>query len=106
MCIRDSICAAHTKNFSEVMILLIREVGIDIEDAHPSFISCLLRIGDLLDLDNNRFSEVMLRTLSKIPIDTLNHKAKHLSIESFRVDREIIEITAKCDDYDLSLIHI
>lgn len=94
------ICSSHTKNFDEVMNLPFSEVGIDIENSHPRFISCLLRIGDLLDLDNNRFSEVMLRTLSKIPIDTLNHKAKHLSIESFRVDNEIIDVRAKCFDYD------
>ena len=94
------ICSSHTKNFEDVMKLPFSEVGIDIENSHPRFISCLLRIGDLLDLDNNRFSEVMLRTLSKIPIETLNHKAKHLSIESFRVDNEIIEVRAKCFDYD------
>lgn len=94
------ICSSHTKNFDEVMKLPFSEVGIDIENSHPRFISCLLRIGDLLDLDNNRFSEVMLRTLSKIPIDTLNHKAKHLAIESFRVDNEIINVRAKCFDYD------
>ncbi|RKS03273.1 MULTISPECIES: HD domain-containing protein [unclassified Flavobacterium] len=98
------ICSSHTKNFDDVMKLPFCEVGIDIEDSHPRFISCLLRIGDLLDLDNNRFSEVMLRTLSKIPIDTLNHKAKHLSIESFRVDNEIIEVEAKCFDYDTANI--
>jgi hypothetical protein len=80
------------------------EVGIDIEDAHPRFIACMLRIGDLLDLDNNRFSVVMLRTLTKIPIDTLNHKAKHLSIESFRVDREQIVIAANCEDYETASI--
>lgn len=98
------ICAHHTKTFSEVLKLPFCEVGIDIEDAHPRYVACLLRIGDLLDLDNNRFSEVMLRTLSKIPIDTINHKAKHLSIESFRVDKEVIEIIANCKDYDTANI--
>lgn len=98
------ICSSHTKNFDDVMKLPFSEVGIDIENSHPRFISCLLRIGDLLDLDNNRFSEVMLRTLSKIPIDTLNHKAKHLSIESFRVDNEIIDVSARCFDYDTANI--
>lgn len=102
--ILGDICASHTKNFNEVLELPFCEVGIDIEDAHPRFIACLLRIGDLLDLDNNRFSEVMLRTLSKIPIDTINHKSKHLSIESLRVDREKIEVTAKCDNYDTANI--
>ncbi len=99
-----NICECHTKDFSDVMKLPFSEVGIDTEDAHPRFIACLLRIGDLLDLDNNRFSEVILRTLTKIPLDTINHKAKHLAIQSFRVDREVIEIFAKCSDYDTASI--
>lgn len=102
--ILGDICASHTKDFEEVLNLPFCEVGIDVDDAHPRFIACLLRIGDLLDLDNNRFSEVMLRTLSKIPIDALNHKSKHLSIESFRVDREKIEVSAKCENYDTANI--
>ena len=99
-----NICASHTKNFDDVMKLPYCEVGIDIEDTHPRFISCLLQIGDLLDLDNNRFSEVMLRTISKIPVETLNHKSKHLSIESFRADTTQIEVLAKCNDYDTANI--
>ena len=102
--ILGDICSSHTKDFTDVMSLPFCEVGVDVEDAHPRFIACLLRIGDLLDLDNNRFSEVMLRTLSRVPIDTLNHKAKHLSIEYFRVDRDRIEITANCKDYDSAAI--
>jgi len=102
--ILGSICDSHTKNFEEVIKLSFSEVGIDTEDAHPRFIACMLRIGDLLDLDNHRFSDVMLRTLHKIPLDTLNHKDKHLSIESFRVDRKIIEITARCENYEVANI--
>lgn len=102
--ILSNICSCHTKDFADVMALPFCEVGIDTEDAHPRFIACLLRIGDLLDLDNNRFSEVILSTLTKIPIDTLNHKAKHLSIKHFRVDRERIEISANCKDYEVASI--
>ncbi|MBA4849004.1 ATP-binding protein [Emticicia sp. BO119] len=98
------ICSCHTKDFTDVMNLPFCEVGIDVEDAHPRFIACMLRIGDLLDLDNNRFSEVMLRTLTKAPTDSLNHKDKHLSIEYFRVDQEKIEITASCNNYDVANI--
>lgn len=102
--ILGDICACHTKDFDDVMQLPVCEVGIDTEDAHPRLISCLLRIGDLLDLDNNRFSEVMLRSLNKIPVDTLQHKAKHLSIQSFRADTQKIEIYARCEDYEVASI--
>ena len=98
--ILGEICRCHTSEFSEILDLPFCEVGIDVEDAHPRFIACLLRIGDLLDIDNNRFSEVMLKTLNKIPIDIIIHKGKHLSIVLYRADRDCIEITAKCHDYD------
>ncbi|MEJ2528133.1 MAG: hypothetical protein P8Y49_08715, partial [Sulfurovaceae bacterium] len=98
------ICDSHTKRFEDVMKLSYSEVGIDTEDAHPRFIACMLRIGDLLDLDNNRFSDVMLGTLYKIPLDTIRHKDKHLAIESFRVDRKIVEIIARCNDYEVANI--
>ena len=101
--ILGDICCVHTKNFNDVMRLPFCEVGIDVEDAHPRFVACLLRIGDLLDLDNNRFSEIMLRTLTKIPIETLHHKNKHLSIESFRIDKKI-NIYAKCGDYETASV--
>jgi Histidine kinase-, DNA gyrase B-, and HSP90-like ATPase len=99
--ILSNICSCHTKDFADVMNLPFCEVGIDTEDAHPRFIASLLRIGDLLDLDNNRFSEIILSALTKIPSDTLNHKAKHLSIKHFRVDKERIEITAFCKEYEV-----
>ena len=102
--ILGNICSCHTQNFDDVMKLPYCEVGLDNEDAHPRFISCLLRLGDLLDLDNNRFSEVCLRTLSKIPTDTIMHREKHYSIKSLRIDKELIEITAICDDYDIASI--
>ncbi len=98
------ICSSHTKSFNDVMKLSFCEVGIDTEDMHPRFVACLLRIGDLLDLDNDRFSDVMLSTLSKVPIDTLIHKSKHMSIESFRADKNEISIFAKCQDYDVAEI--
>jgi hypothetical protein len=98
--ILGKICSLHTANFNEVMELPFNMVGIDTEDAHPRLIAGLLRIGDLLDLDNNRFSEVMLKTLVQIPHETLSHKEKHLSVEVFSVSNEFINITAKCINYD------
>lgn len=39
-----NICSCHTKSFTDVMNLSFCEVGIDIEDAHPRFTVCLLRV--------------------------------------------------------------
>ena len=95
----SKICSNHTNDFSEVLKLSVDEVGVDSEDMHPRFVACMLRIGDLLDIDNNRFSEVMLRTLTSIPVETLTHREKHLAIEKFSAKTSRIDIVARCKTY-------
>jgi len=75
--------------------LPIKQKGIGLEDCHPRFISYLLRMGDLLDLDNDRISPIIEKNLEKIiPSDSLIHSKKHKSIKYFRLDSERIEIEA------------
>lgn len=97
-----SICYAHTQSFDKVMELPFCEAGIDHEDCHPRYIACLLRLGDLLDIDSNRFSEVLLQTLPSIPIDSIWHKEKHMAIKHLQINDIKIEATAECDDYDVA----
>ena len=100
--ILGDICHAHTQSFDKVMELPFCEAGIDQEDCHPRYIASLLRLGDLLDLDNNRFSEVLLQTLPSIPIDSVQHKEKHMSIKHLQITEKKIEAYAECDDYDVA----
>ena len=97
-----SICYAHTQSFDKVMELPFCEAGIDHEDCHPRYIACLLRLGDLLDIDSNRFSEVLLQTLPSIPIDSIWHKEKHMAIKHLQINEIKIEATAECDEYDVA----
>ena len=97
-----SICNAHTQSFDKVMELPFCEAGIDHEDCHPRYLACLLRLGDLLDIDNNRFSEVLLQTLPSIPIDSIWHKEKHMAIKHLQINETKIEATAECDEYDVA----
>ena len=97
-----NICNAHTQSFDKVMELPFCEAGIDHEDCHPRYIACLLRLGDLLDIDNNRFSEILLQTLPSIPIDSIWHKDKHMSIKHLQINETKIEARAECDDYDVA----
>jgi Histidine kinase-, DNA gyrase B-, and HSP90-like ATPase len=64
-------------------------------------VACLLRMGDLLDLDDNRFCPVMQRisgeNRSKI---SKAHEDKHAGISHLRIDRERIEISAECETID------
>ena len=96
------ICKAHAEEFEHVMMLPRSEVGLGMDDCHPRFVACMLRLGDLLDLDNNRFSDVLLKTLPVIPRDSLLHKKKHLSVTHLRIDTERIEVTSKTNSYDVA----
>ena len=70
------------------------------EDCHPRYMACLLRLGDLLDLDDNRFCPVMLRVAGEIQPSNQAHIDKHLSIRHFQLDPHRLEITAECKNYE------
>ena len=94
------ICAYHGADFTKVMALPQKQVGIGTENCHPRFIACLLRLGDLLDLDDNRFCPVMLKMAGQLPDSSQAHLDKHLAIRHFRADTDLIEIEAECPSYE------
>jgi len=97
-----SICAMHGATFTDVLRQLPhKEVGMANDDCHPRFVACLLRLGDLLDLDDNRFCPVMQRISGDSrPALSRAHEDKHSSIRNFRLNPERIEIVAVCDSIE------
>ncbi|HCG6065756.1 TPA: ATP-binding protein [Vibrio parahaemolyticus] len=96
------ICEMHGCEFKELIAddvgLPYKEMGIGTEDCHPRYVAALLRLGDLLDLDDNRFCPVMVRIAGNDrPYTSLIHRHKHKSIRHFRLDSELIEITSVCN---------
>lgn len=98
------ICHMHGLPFSQVMSdagLPFREAGLAREDCHPRFVACLLRVGDLLDLDDNRFCPVMQRIAGQNrPNSSKAHENKHAGLRHLRMDQERIEISAECSSID------
>lgn len=96
------ICLMHGSDFNTMMEHLpFREAGMAQEDCHPRFVACLLRLGDLLDLDDNRFCPVMQHIAGdNRPALSKAHEAKHQSIRHLRMDRDRIEVSAECEDID------
>ncbi|GEA30901.1 HD domain-containing protein [Clostridium diolis] len=93
------ICSLHTKDFSLVMDLDHETNGAFNDKAHPRFIAILIRLGDLLDLDNNRFDEIKLATIcDEIPALSKIHYEKHKSIKSFLITPKTINIVSESDD--------
>jgi len=96
-----NIIECHGKPFDDVLNLSFEEDGLDVFDkAHPQFIACLLRIGDLLDLDDNRHCPTLLKTIGNLPPSSLAHLEKHKSIISKNVNERTIKIISKCETFD------
>ena len=94
------ICAHHGRSFEDTMQLPFEEAGLGTDDAHPRFVACMLRLGDLLDLDNGRFCPVMSRSFGTLPASSLAHYEKHASINHFQVSPTRIEVEAECANYE------
>lgn len=95
------ICEAHGKNFSDVMKMGIRADGIVGDDFHPRFIAAMLRLGDLLDLDNGRFPRWFVNEVSRnrglIPKLSELHYKKHEAISHLLITPKRIEVCALCN---------
>lgn len=96
------ICRVHTCDFQEAMTLPYAENGCGDEDCHPRYIACLLRIGDLLDIDNNRVSDIVLSSLDFKPLDSEKHQQMTAAIRRLQVNTREISIVAYCDKYEVA----
>ena len=64
--------------------------------AHPRFLAQMLRMGDLLDADNNRFNASNEIVFGEIPESSRNHWKKHMSARHILIAPDIIEYRADC----------
>jgi len=86
-------------NFDTLMDTIpYKQTGLGTEDCHPRFIGCLLRLGDLFDLDDNRFCPVMAKHVSNMPSVSKHHHDKHLSLREFQLDKRTVKLVAECPD--------
>ncbi|EPL4425921.1 HD domain-containing protein, partial [Morganella morganii] len=95
--ILGDVCESHGLPFEDVMKLPYTEAGLGVDDCHPRFIACLLRMGDLLDVDENRFCPIMMNISgNNLPDSSILHFEKHQSIKHLRIDSERIKIEVEC----------
>lgn len=94
------ISTAHGKEFEYALSLPHRELGLTTDYCHPRFVACMLRLGDLLDLDSGRFCPSVNAQLSRMPTTSVAHQRKHEGIEHFVVSPERIEVEAEYTDAD------
>lgn len=100
--IRDiiAICQSHGQDIKVLEKLEQEADGYDADVYHPRFIAAMLRLGDLLDVDNGRFPKWFFEAQEHgrewIPKQSELHFKKHESIRHIRILPEYIAITSAC----------
>lgn len=88
----------HTTEFDEIFSCLEKEeLFLGCIHVHPQFVAALLRMGDLLDMDNNRFSPDVMRHFGRLPYTSQLHFEKHRSLKHFNITPHQITATAESD---------
>lgn len=68
--------------------------GIANDYAHPRFVAEMLRLGDLLDLDAERFNPYQLSVAGNIDIFSMQHQLKHIFIDQILISPKRIKVQA------------
>ena len=95
------ISATHGLGFESVMDLQYEEKGFGIDRIHPRFAAMMLRIGDLLDMDNNRFNIRAVEHYGKLPWTSEIHLRKHKSLTHILISPNRITAAAENENTDV-----
>lgn len=92
----------HGTLWSEILKRLPQQDnGLHTDYIHPQFVAALLRLGDLLDMDSNRFNPFQIELIDKLPNDSVVHYIKHMAITRFMVSPQWIDIEARYNTKDI-----
>ena len=76
----------HTNpKFDSIFQLAQEDDGYVFDYMHPRFISLLLQLGDILDIDNDRFHPLAMIGIDDIPELSQVHYKKHLAIRRLHI---------------------
>lgn len=97
------ICAIHTESTEKALDLDYQTNGFDSDYAHPRFVAMLLRLGDLLDIDNGRFNTGAELSFGGLPATSIPHKEKHESTTQLLVTPAEISFRSDCPNSEAYL---
>ncbi|MFR8171095.1 MAG: hypothetical protein ACLU9Q_09775 [Marvinbryantia sp.] len=90
----------HGGSFSEIEKKVANcAVGFGTDRMYPQFVAAMLRLGDLLDMDNNRFNVRAIEHFGRLPALSGFHYEKHRAIYHFSITPTMIEASASSGDY-------
>lgn len=97
-----NVAGLHGQDFEAVMAQLYQEAnGYKGDYIHPRFIAYMIRLGDLLDFDNNRFNPYSKVGLKEIPKTSKLHEQKHASVKHMLISPNSIEAELDCPNEDV-----
>ncbi len=88
------ICMSHNWKAERILSDLPYEDTFNGEKMHPRFVAFFLRLGDLCDLDNDRFDRISIAAFGTLGDDNLPHYFKHKSVNTLSISKDIIHIVA------------
>lgn len=99
------VCQMHGRGFHDIFQeLKYSTKGFGTGTIHPRFVSAMLRIGDLLDIDNNRFNPYAVSHFGRLPLASLLHLKKHKAITDIGISESKINVEAHTDEYEVALL--
>ncbi|MCM1230988.1 MAG: hypothetical protein NC489_12725 [Ruminococcus flavefaciens] len=101
------ISLAHTDERDNLLEKLSYKVqGFNGDYAHPRYVAELIRIGDLLDMDNNRFNQYQLAVAGTAGDVSYAHQLKHKAVRDFLITPKEIRVKADFRAEDAQNIYI
>lgn len=95
-------CAGlHTDSrFDNIMNLPQEDNGYASDYLHPRFVAVLLQLGDILDMDNDRFHPLTRECIGALPELSQRHYEKHQAIRRLYIKQNQISIEADCNSQE------
>lgn len=95
----------HGKDFEDIFKELTYSTkGFGSGVIHPQFAAAMLRIGDLLDIDNNRFNPYAVKHFGRLPLASMLHMEKHKAITNIDIAEDRINVEAHASEYNVCLL--
>ena len=88
------ISMAHNWTFEDILKEMPLSDSFGAEEFHPRMIAYLIRMGDLCDMDNNRFNGVGIKVFGNLGEENLAHYFKHKSVETLHISSDEIQVVA------------
>lgn len=93
----SNVAFLHGQSFDKVLSMLHKKAdGYNTDYCHPRFIACMIRLGDLLDFDNDRFNSFFNATIKEMPETSVIHQQKHAAVKHMLISPSSIEAELDC----------